>query len=169
VSDESGRVDLGAGRPAGGAAGIPSPVGQDPRAAVREHEIVCLLCGSVFRQLTNTHLQAHGLTSLAYKRRFGYNVGRPLMCHALRRFYAERARQKGLATRIERRPILENPDLRRQGGGREIALEETLARREVQQRPRRRWSARDGRGRFASSPSARQAEPQDDDRARPGA
>jgi hypothetical protein len=129
-SDRS--ADLGRGR-------------RDPRTAVGEDEIVCLLCGAGFRQLTNTHLSAHGLSSLEYKRRFGYNLGRPLMCHALRRLYAERARDVGLAARIRRRPILVEPKLRRRGGMRAIALEETLTRQEIQRLPRRRWTLR-GRG-----------------------
>jgi len=103
----------------------------DPRRAVREEAIVCLACGEPFRQLTNTHLGLHGLTAEAYKQRFGYNLGRPLMCGALRRLYVERAVQVGLAAAIRRRPILAQPELRRRGGIRPIALEEVLTRREI--------------------------------------
>jgi hypothetical protein len=78
------------------------------------------------------HLRLHGLTAEAYKQRFGYNLGRPLMCGALRRLYAERAVQVGLAAAIRRRPILAQPELRRRGGLRVIALEEVLTRREIQ-------------------------------------
>src|SRR5215510_9145476 len=99
---------------------------QDPRRAVREHEIVCLMCGEAFRQLTNTHLAAHGLTSLEYKVRFGYNHGRPLMCHGLRRLYAERAQRAGLAEHIRRRRVVHEPELRRLGGARPITLEDIL-------------------------------------------
>jgi len=120
----------------------------DPRQAVSEDEIVCLICGQAFRQLTNTHLQSHGMTAADYKQNFGYNAGRPLMCHALRRIYAERAVRTKLADRIRRRPIVDNPELRRQAGARPVFLEEMLTRREIQQRPRRRWNVRDGSGRF---------------------
>ena len=109
---------------------------------------MCLVCGVEFRHLTNTHLASHRLSAGEYKRRFGYNAGRPLMCRALVRFYAERAVRIGLATHIRRRPILEDPALRRAGGARAIAPEEVLTRRDVQRRPRRRWAARDDRGRF---------------------
>lgn len=105
----------------------------DPRQAVQQDSIHCLVCGGVFRQLTNTHLRSHGLTADEYKRRFGYNRGRPLMCRALRRLYAERAVRNGLASRIRQRPILARPELRRQGGARTIALEELLTRREARQ------------------------------------
>ena len=94
-------------------------------------------CGAEFRQLTNTHLRAHRLTADEYKRRFGYNRGRPLMCRALHELYASRAVETGLAAQIRQRPILVHPELRRRGGAREIALEELLTRREVRERARK--------------------------------
>ena len=111
----------------------------DPRRAVREEAIVCLVCGGTFRQLNSTHLGLHGMTAEAYKRKFGYNLRRPLMCGALRRLYAERAVQVGLAAAIRLRPILAQPELRRRGGSRPIALEELLTRQEMRlaQRARR--------------------------------
>jgi len=108
----------------------------DPRRAVEYDLIRCLVCGSAFRQLTNTHLRNHGMTADEYKRVFGYNRGRPLMCRALQRLYTERAVKIGLAARIRQRPILVRPELRRQGGARTIALEEILTRREVRERGR---------------------------------
>lgn len=104
----------------------------DPRRAIREEAIVCLVCGGPFRQLNNTHLGLHGLTAEAYKQRFGYNLRRPLMCGALKRLYAERAVQVGLAAAIRRRPNLAQPELRRRGARRPITLEEILTRRELQ-------------------------------------
>jgi len=107
----------------------------DPRQAVKEDVIHCLICGCALRQLTNTHLRAHGTGVAEYKRLFGYNRRRPLMCHALQRFYAERAVQSGLAARIRSRPILVQPELRQLGGARAIALEELLTRRDVRRKP----------------------------------
>jgi predicted transcriptional regulator len=121
----AGMFALSAGRPT--LAGLRA----DPRQAVQQDSIRCLVCGGVFRQLTNTHLRSHGLTAEEYKRRFGYNRGRPLMCRALRRLYADRAVKNRLASRIRQRPILTQPELRRRGGARTIALEELLTRREV--------------------------------------
>jgi hypothetical protein len=106
----------------------------DPRQAIQEDSIRCLVCAGAFRQLTNTHLRAHGLNAPDYKIRFGYNRGRPLMCLALARMYADRARNTGLAARIRQRPILFEPELRRRGGARSISLEELLTRREIRQR-----------------------------------
>ena len=108
----------------------------DPRQAVEQDLIRCLVCAESFRQLTNTHLRCHRLTADEYKQRFGYNRGRPLMCRALSRLYTERAVKNGLAARIRQRPILVRPELRRRGGARTIALEERLTRREGRQRVR---------------------------------
>ena len=100
----------------------------DPRRAVTEESIVCLLCGGLFRQLTNTHLRGHDTTADEYKRRFGYNRRRALMCGTLRRLYAERALRTELASRIGWRPIVKVPELRRLGGMRPTTLEERLTR-----------------------------------------
>jgi hypothetical protein len=108
----------------------------DPRQAVQQDAICCLVCGGAYRQLTNTHLRNHGLTADEYKRRFGYNRGRPLMCRALCRLYADRAVKIGLASLIRQRPILVQPELRRRGGTRAIALEEVLTRRDGRRGPR---------------------------------
>ena len=121
----------------------------DPRLAVQEDCIVCLICAARFRQLTNTHLRAHGTDVAEYRARFGYNSRRALMCRALRRLYTERAVRVGLAGRILHRPIVETPELRRLGGVRSIAFEEQLTRREAQ---RQASAARLARKRPASNP-----------------
>jgi predicted transcriptional regulator len=94
---------------------------RDPRRAIAEHEVVCLVCGASLRHLTNTHLAGHGLTPVAYKSRVGYNLRRALMCRALVRLYAERAVRTGLASFIRHRPILEDATLGHAGGLRAIA------------------------------------------------
>jgi len=104
---------------------------RDPRQAVEEEHIVCLICAVRFRQLTNTHLRAHQLTAADYKARFGYNRRRPLMCRSLARLYAERAVRNGLADQIRTRPIVVEPALRRRGGMRPVTLEELLTRRDA--------------------------------------
>lgn len=122
---------------------------RDPRRAIHEEEILCLICGGPFRQLTNTHLRSHDLTALAYKQRFGYNRRRPLMCVALRRLYIERAIRRGLAALIRHRPILCEPDLRRRAGFRPMTLEESLTRRDAwRRRKAAAFTKRNGRVTF---------------------
>ena len=106
----------------------------DPRLAIRAEEIICLICGAAFRQLTNTHLRSHAITAPEYKQRFGYNRRRALMCAALQRRYADRAVGGALASKIRRRPILDDPTLRVRGSARPISLEERLNRREARRR-----------------------------------
>jgi predicted transcriptional regulator len=83
----------------------------DPRLAVQEDCIVCLICGARFRQLTNTHLRGHGTKVAEYRARFGYSRRRALMCRALRRLYMERTVRAGFGDRILRRHIVETLSL----------------------------------------------------------
>ncbi len=129
-----GPSDAGAAARLSAALSVLATLRADPRQAIQEDSIRCLICAGVFRQLTNTHLRGHGLSAAEYKTRFGYNRGRPLMCRTLARMYADRARNAGLAARIRQRPILLEPELRRRGGARSISLEELLTRREIRQR-----------------------------------
>jgi hypothetical protein len=76
-------------------------------------------------------MRSHGTAVAEYRTRFGYNHRRALMCSALRRFYAKRAIEAGLAGRIRDRPIVDSPELRRLGGVRTISLEEQLTRQEA--------------------------------------
>ena len=132
----------------------PQMLFSDPRLAVQEDCIVCLICGARFRQLTNTHLRGHDTSVAEYRARFGYNRRRALMCRALRRLYMERAVRAGLADRILHRPIVETPELRRLGGMRPIALEEQLRRREAQREALAARLARKGRALHPAPPAA---------------
>src|SRR5262245_61757153 len=127
---------------------------RDPRRAILDDGIVCLVCGRVFRHLTNTHLAHHDLTSESYKRRFGYNGGRSLMAHAVRRLHADNAIRRGLAQMIRQRPIVADPTLRARGGTRVRAREEWLSRRESGRR-QATLPRRDAGGRFATTTGVR--------------
>jgi hypothetical protein len=76
----------------------------------------------------------HRTIAADYKRRFGYDQRRALMCAALQRRYAERAVGRALAVTIRRRPILDDPELRLRGAARPITLEERLNRSESRRR-----------------------------------
>jgi predicted transcriptional regulator len=71
---------------------------RDPRRAISADAVACLVCGVMFRHLTNTHLGRHGLTSSAYKERFGYNGRRSLMALDLRRTHASNVTRRGSRT-----------------------------------------------------------------------
>ena len=105
--------------------------GNDPRSAIGDQEILCLVCGRAFGQLTNTHLRSHGLAAEAYREAFGYNRRTALMARELRAFYRDRAVQIRLAGRIRENPLRRDPGLCAQGPRRAIRLEEQLNRREA--------------------------------------
>ena len=126
---------------------------QDPRRAILDEGIVCLVCGRIFRHLTNTHLAHHGLTSEGYKQSFGYNGGRSLMGRAVRQRHADNAIRRGLAQMIRRRPIVADPALRARGGTRARAREEWLSRRESR-RHSGTLPSRDASGRFVIAAAA---------------
>ena len=126
---------------------------RDPRRAILDEGIVCLVCGRIFRHLTNTHLAHHGLTSESYKQSFGYNGGRSLMGRAVRQLHADNAIRRGLAQMIRRRPIVADPSLRARGGTRPRAREEWLSRRESGRRMGT-LPSRDAGGRFVTAADA---------------
>src|SRR5258705_11768897 len=123
-----------AGKPPLSSGRAPESLRRGPGLGISEDHVVCLVCGAVFRHLTNTHLVHHAMTSADYKRSFGYNGRRSLMAHAVRRMHADNAVHRGLAQMIRRRPIVDDPTLRARGGARQRAYEEGLQRRENERR-----------------------------------
>ena len=57
----------------------------DPKKAVRERSIICLESGKSFKILTKKHLGKFGLTPDAYREKWGYPKGMPLVCKELQR------------------------------------------------------------------------------------
>jgi len=57
----------------------------DPKKAIKEKSITCVMCGKSFKLLTKKHLASHGLTADEYRERCGYKKGTPLVCKALQR------------------------------------------------------------------------------------
>ena len=123
----------------------------DPRRAISESGVVCLMCGRSFRHLTNTHLRGHHLTSDEYKQRFGYNLRRALMILPVRQRHSDNARRSGLVQRIRRYPRLD-PEVQRMGGRHLHAFEELLTRRERRPAGSMVGALRDDRGRFSRAP-----------------
>jgi Predicted transcriptional regulator len=57
----------------------------DPKKAIKEKTITCVVCGKSFKLLTKKHLGSHGLTADEYRERCGYKKGTPLVCKSLQR------------------------------------------------------------------------------------
>lgn len=57
----------------------------DPKKAIKEKTITCVMCGKSFKLLTKKHLASHGLSVDEYRERCGYKKGTPLVCKSLQR------------------------------------------------------------------------------------
>ena len=54
----------------------PAPV--DGKKSITKHAITCLECGRTLRQLSNRHLEAHGLDRRSYRAKYGIPRTQPL-------------------------------------------------------------------------------------------
>ena len=57
----------------------------DPKKAIKEASITCLVCGKSFKVITRKHLASHDLTPEEYKEKYGYKKTQALACKALAR------------------------------------------------------------------------------------
>lgn len=57
----------------------------EPKAAIKESSITCLICGAKMKVLTAKHLIKHGITPDQYRAQFGYKKTQPLACKSLSR------------------------------------------------------------------------------------
>jgi predicted transcriptional regulator len=57
----------------------------DPKKAIKEKSITCVMCGKSFKLLTKKHLASHGLSADEYRERCGYKKGTALVCKSLQR------------------------------------------------------------------------------------
>lgn len=57
----------------------------DPKKAIKEKSITCVICGKTFKLLTKKHLATHGFSVEAYREHCGYKKGTPLVCKSLQR------------------------------------------------------------------------------------
>ncbi len=55
----------------------------NPKKAIREKSIVCVLCGAQFKVLTRKHLETHGHTPESYRELCGYKKKAALVCKEL--------------------------------------------------------------------------------------
>ncbi|MDR0827856.1 MAG: MucR family transcriptional regulator [Desulfovibrio sp.] len=59
--------------------------GVDPKKAIKERTIICVVCGKSFKLITKKHLLSHGLTPDEYREQCGYKKGTRLVCKGLQR------------------------------------------------------------------------------------
>jgi len=65
-----------------------------PLGTLQHAQVICLECGKSHRLLSSRHLVLHGLTSKAYKQKWGLPLGRPLSARALTQRRRRKARER---------------------------------------------------------------------------
>jgi predicted transcriptional regulator len=72
----------------------------DPKSSIQEDRVICLECGSQFRQLTANHLKSHGLTPREYKKKWGFRLKDSLAAKSLTRARSEAAKERGIPDKL---------------------------------------------------------------------
>ncbi len=73
----------------------------DPRASIREENVICMECGGEFKQLTANHLRTHGLSPREYKRKYGFPLKQPLAARSLTKSRSKSAKKRGLPPKLQ--------------------------------------------------------------------
>ena len=67
---------------------------QRPWTALQRSQVICLECGKVQKLLTSPHLVLHGLTTKAYKKKWGIPLGQSLSAYVLTRRRRRKAKAR---------------------------------------------------------------------------
>jgi predicted transcriptional regulator len=71
-----------------------------PQDSIQRNRIICLECHKEFKLLSNRHLSQHGLTSRAYKLKYGLPLRQALSARALTLTRRKIAKEKGLGAKL---------------------------------------------------------------------
>lgn len=66
------------------------------KESIQETKVICLECGTEFKQLTANHLRNHGLTSREYKRKWGFPLRQSLTAKSMAKARSKAAKKRGL-------------------------------------------------------------------------
>lgn len=81
----------------------------DPKGAIKERSITCLICGKQMKVITAKHLASHDTTPQEYRAKFGYKKNQPLACKALSRERKNRMKDIKLWERRQKPAKTETP------------------------------------------------------------
>ncbi len=73
-----------------------------PKDSIQNDRILCLECGAEFRQLTQKHLSAHGISPKEYKKKYGFTLSTPLCARALTKSRSKAAKKRGLPENLQK-------------------------------------------------------------------
>jgi len=78
-------------------AGVPK---LHPLDSIQRNRVICLECNHEFKLLSNRHLAQHGLTSRAYKLKYGLPLRQALSAKTLTQTRRKIAKEKGLGAKL---------------------------------------------------------------------
>jgi len=81
----------------------------DPKGAIKEGSVTCLICGKKMKVLTAKHLAKHDITPEDYRAKFGYKKGQPLAAKSLSRARRTSMKNMKLWTRRQKPVVAEVP------------------------------------------------------------
>lgn len=73
-----------------------------PSASIQRNKVICLECGGEFKQLSKSHLKAHGLDPKSYKEKYGISSDTSLTAKSLSAKRRKVAKELGLGTKRAR-------------------------------------------------------------------
>jgi predicted transcriptional regulator len=72
----------------------------NPMDSIKQDEIICLECGTAFKQISYKHLQAHGLTPAEYREKNGFSKRQALTARSVSEKRSEMVKS-GLADKMQ--------------------------------------------------------------------
>jgi predicted transcriptional regulator len=73
-----------------------------PEDSIQNDKVICLECGSEFKQLTQKHLVSHGMSSKEYKKKYGFTLKTPLAAKSLTKARSKAAKKRGLPENLSK-------------------------------------------------------------------
>jgi predicted transcriptional regulator len=73
----------------------------NPLESIKKDAIICLECGTAFKQISYKHLQSHGLTPAEYREKYGFSKRQALTAKSVSEQRGERMKQSGLVAKMQ--------------------------------------------------------------------
>ena len=78
------------------------PPGRAPWASIQRNKVICLECGREFKQISKSHLKAHGFDPKSYKEKYGISSDTSLTAKSLSAKRRKMAKELGLGKKRAR-------------------------------------------------------------------
>lgn len=99
-SAETGEGGAGGGSSLGDTDDKPTT---DPKRSILKNKIICLECGTEFKQLSSKHLSIHDLTPKEYRKKYGFPASQPLSCKSLTEKRKKAGKERGLPAALKKK------------------------------------------------------------------